>query len=86
MVAHQEHFNWDKIKEKLGIDEIKWEENHPLWWPFQTFMEEADFENPNQVKKLHQEERTKLVKEIAYKLIDLIKLCDAKLLPSEDSR
>ncbi len=88
VVAHQEHFNWDKIKEKLGIDEIeKWGENHPSvpWWPFQTFMEEADFQNPNQLKKLLKEERTKLVEDIADKLIELINFCNGKLLPSNNS-
>ena len=82
--AFQDHCDWKKIKEKLAG--IKIEEYNQEWWPFRTDIKGTNFRNINELKKLcKEEERTELVKEIAYKLIELMKFCDDKLLSSENS-
>ena len=82
--ADLKHFDSAKIKQKLAG--IKIEEYNRKWWPFQTDMKEADFQDPNQLKKLwEKEERTALAQDIARKLIELMKFCDEKLLPSGNS-
>ena len=82
--AFQDHCDWKKIKEKLAG--IKIEEYNQEWWPFRTDIKGTNFRNINELKKLCKEEEcTELVKEIAYKLIELMKFCDDKLLSSENS-
>ena len=82
--ADEDHFDRKKIKEKLdGIEELglKPHLNDKLW-PFWTNTKEANFQDPNQLKKLWtKEERIKLAQEVACKLIELMKFCDGKLLP-----
>ncbi len=78
--APEKHFDGDKIKEKLDGIRLKKRKNKE--WPFWTSTEEADFQYPNQLKKLWQEEeRTELVHDVARKLIELMDFCDDKLLP-----
>ena len=56
------------------------------YYTFRGSIEEADFRDLNNVKKLlNEEERAKLVEDIADKLIALMKFCDDRLIP-EDSR
>ena len=82
--AFQDHCDWKKIKEKLAG--IKIEEYNQEWWPFRTDIKGTNFRNINELKKLcKEEERTELVKEIAYKLIELMEFCDDKLLSSGNS-
>ena len=84
--ADPEHFNRKKIKKKL--DGIGLKSSKYKWWPFYTYTKEANFQDLNQLKKLLQgqeKERTKLVEEIANKLIALMVFCNGKLIP-EDSR
>lgn len=77
--ADPKHFNRKKIKEKLDGIGLKFYKKG--WWPFKADMEEANFQDLNQLKKLWvEEERSKLVQDIACKLIKLMKFCDDKLL------
>ena len=82
--AHRDHFDRDKIKEKLDGIEALGLKSHikDEWWPFWTSIEKADFQDPNQLKTLWKtEERRELVKKIACKLIALMEFCNSKLLP-----
>ena len=85
VVAHKDHIDRNNIKEKLdGIQE--WGVNllDNEWWPFCKMG--VDFLAPNQLKTLViEQKRTKLVKEIACKLIALMEFCNSKLLSSENS-
>ncbi len=87
IVAHKEHFDRDKIKEKLdGIEKLLEPHLKNELWPFWTSTEEADFQDPNQLKTLwNKKERIQLAQDIARKLIELMDFCDDKLLPSGDS-
>ena len=80
---HQDHFDRDKIKNKLdGIEELL-NRAPATSWPFWTYTEKADFGDPNQLKKLWQErERTEMVQDVACELITLMKFCDSKLRQS----
>lgn len=82
IVAHRDHYDWDKIKKKL--DGIKIEEyDNDCWWPFRT--NSIDFQNLNDLKELwNPEERSKLAKDVALKLVELMDFCDKKLLPPEN--
>lgn len=85
IIVQEDHFNRDKIKEKLdGIERLGLDLYDPKYpeWPFYTYTKEADFQDPNQLKTLwKKEERKELVKDVARKLIELIEFCDSKLLP-----
>ncbi len=89
IIVHEDHFNRDKIKEKLdGIEGLGLDLYDPKYpeWPFYTYTKEADFQDPNQLKTLwEKEERKELVKDVARKLIELIEFCNGKLLPSGNS-
>ncbi len=80
--ADPKHFNRKKIKKKLDGIGLKSDKNQ--WWPFRA-MKETDFQDPNQLKILweeeEREERSKQVQDIARKLIALMKFCNSKLLP-----
>ena len=91
IVANKYHFDRNKIEKKLdGIEEYVKQFNKDAeiaFWDFYwDFYQKEGSLFLNHLKKLlKEEEREELVKDIVNKLIELINLCDSKLLP-EDSR
>ena len=90
IIAHKEHFERNKIKEELnGIEEeleLKFYLEKDKEWTFWIYTKEADFQDPNQLKSLwNQEERSGLAVDVACKLVELMDFCDKKLLPPENS-
>ena len=84
----KKYYNRKQTKKNLdGIEELglkSYADRNNRWWPFKADMEKADFQDPNQLETLFQgqeKERKELVKNIARKLITLMKFCDDKLLP-----
>lgn len=85
--ADPEHFNRETIKKKLdGIEKYGVTSSKDAWWPFYTYTQETNFQDPNQLKILWgEEERTKLVENIANKLVEIMEFCNSKLIPPENS-